>query len=86
MPHLENHKDSSQNSSPPVSPESTNPPNPPVQSTTYSLPNFDCVPNGGQCIHGDEGEQCSTGYLTFHNCRPSGGGQCCKFGFGLNLD
>ena len=62
-----------------------NPPNP-VQSTTYSLPNFDCVPNGGQCIHSGEGEQCTNGMLTFHNCRTSGGGQCCKFGFGLNLD
>ena len=51
-----------------------------ISTDENSPPNFDCVPNGGQCIHSNEGGQCSTGYLTFHNCRPSGGGQCCKFG------
>ena len=75
MPHVENSDDSSQNS--PVSPESTNPQNPPVQSTTYSPPNFDCVPNGGKCIHGAAGERCTNGYLSFNNC-PNG--QCCKLG------
>ena len=51
-----------------------------ISTDENSPPNFDCVPKGGQCIHSDEGEQCSNGMLTFYNCRPSGGGQCCKFG------
>ena len=65
MPYVENPDDSSQN------------PTVPVQSSTYSLPNFDCVYNGGQCIHESDSERCTNGYLSFKNC-PSG--QCCKFG------
>ena len=74
MPSAVNPVVSSQNR--PVPPESTNPPNSPVQSSTYSLPNFDCVYKGGQCIHEDNGERCTNGYLSFINCSS---GQCCKF-------